>query len=127
MKARIRKTGEIVDIISYNSNSFRCKTLDWVSYIDSEGEEHPNEEGLNLCWDFEVINESQETAINAMKQLEQSPNNNPLFNCIMNAFNGIMANTSVSSDSYSEGYWLSDIAIIQGTNLYNKLKEKQVI
>lgn len=49
MKKRIRKTGEIVDIISYYNCycSERCDT-DSVSYIDSKGEEHHHEKGLNL-------------------------------------------------------------------------------
>jgi hypothetical protein len=43
-KAKIRKTGEVVDVIY-----FRCSTIrniyDEVSYIDSKGREH---EGENL-------------------------------------------------------------------------------
>lgn len=54
MKARIRKTGEIVDVINYN----RCCSIrshqDYVSYIDSKGEEH-DRESLNYYWDFEPI------------------------------------------------------------------------
>lgn len=58
MKARNRKTGEIVDIISYSSyDKERINILDYVSYIDSKGIEHPNVRGLNLYWDFETINE----------------------------------------------------------------------
>lgn len=58
MKKRIRKTGEIVDVISYYNCycSERCVT-DSVSYIDSKGEEHHNEKGLNLRWDFEDVEE----------------------------------------------------------------------
>ena len=35
MKKRIRKTGEVVDVISYNkyTNTARNSELDWVSYI----------------------------------------------------------------------------------------------
>lgn len=39
MKKRIRKTGEVVDVIAYS----RCHTRmndDYVSYIDSKGEEN---------------------------------------------------------------------------------------
>ena len=56
MKARIRKTGEIVEIISYSGNTNRNDVLDSVSYIDSKGVEHPREK-LNFYWDFEVIQE----------------------------------------------------------------------
>lgn len=56
MKAIIRKTGEIVEIISYSGNTNRNDVLDSVSYIDSKGVEHPREK-LNFYWDFEVIQE----------------------------------------------------------------------
>ena len=59
MKARLRKTGEIVEIISYSSYTTRNEILDRVSYIDSQGEEHPCEP-LNLYWDFETITDEKE-------------------------------------------------------------------
>lgn len=58
MKKRIRKTGEIVDVIVY-SNPY-CSNrddMDYVSYIDSKGIEHHGERGLNLSWDFEDVEE----------------------------------------------------------------------
>lgn len=54
MKARIRKTGEIVDIICYNHFSTIRSHQDYVSYIDSKGIEH-DRESLNYYWDFEPI------------------------------------------------------------------------
>ena len=57
MKAIIRKTGEIVEIISYSGNTNRNDVLDSVSYIDSKGVEHPREK-LNFYWDFEKIEDS---------------------------------------------------------------------
>jgi hypothetical protein len=60
MKARIRKTGEIVDIICYGgSPNRRSDILDYVNYIDSKGIEHTEPNNLNYYWDFEPI----ETAI----------------------------------------------------------------
>lgn len=59
MKARIRKTGEVVEIISYSSLTSRNETLDNVSYIDSQGKEHPREP-LNFYWDFETITDEKE-------------------------------------------------------------------
>jgi hypothetical protein len=53
MKAKIRKTGEIVDVISFNCSTIR-NSLDYVSYIDSKGVEH-DRESLNFYWDFEPI------------------------------------------------------------------------
>lgn len=54
MKARIRKTGEIVDVICYNHCSTIRNHQDYVSYIDSRGIEH-DRESLNYYWDFEPI------------------------------------------------------------------------
>lgn len=59
MKARIRKTGEVVEIISYSSLTTRDETLDNVAYIDSQGKEHPREP-LNFYWDFETITDEKE-------------------------------------------------------------------
>lgn len=53
MKYRNRKTGEIVEVISFSNNAERSKD-DYVSYIDSKGGEHPREKGLNINWDFEI-------------------------------------------------------------------------
>ena len=50
-KARIRKTGEIVTVISYGGSTMRNDIIDYVSYIDSEGNEHPKEK-LNYYWEF---------------------------------------------------------------------------
>ena len=65
MKKRIRKTGEIVDVISYNkySNTSRNSDLDWVSYIDSKGREYEHEKRLNIYWDFEDVEEVLSTDI----------------------------------------------------------------
>lgn len=54
MKARNRKTGEIVDIICYSKCSpTKRSPIDWVSYIDSHGVEHS--ESLHYYFDFEPI------------------------------------------------------------------------
>lgn len=54
MKARIRKTGEVVEIITYNGSTIRNEYIDKVSYIDSKGVEH-DRETLNYYWDFERL------------------------------------------------------------------------
>lgn len=58
MKKRLRKTGEIVDVIDYDAfyRTDRDKG-DWVSYVDSKGNEHYKEKGLNIYWDFEDVEE----------------------------------------------------------------------
>lgn len=63
MKARIRKTGEIVDVIAYNHCSTIRSSRDFVSYIDSDGVEH-DRESLNYYWDFESVFIEEDTADN---------------------------------------------------------------
>lgn len=56
MKAKIRKTGEIVDVICYGGSPIsRSDVLDYVNYIDSQGVEHTEPNHLNYYWDFEPI------------------------------------------------------------------------
>lgn len=64
MKKRIRKTGEIVDVISYNNLLGADRSsLDSVSYIDSKGNECVKVKGLNIAWDFEDVEEGPNTNI----------------------------------------------------------------
>lgn len=62
MKAKIRKTGEIVEVVSYSGGTVRSNILDSVSYIDSKGVEHDREK-LNYYWDFEQISDIKEDNI----------------------------------------------------------------
>lgn len=56
MKAKIKKTGEIVDVICYGgSPNRRSNVLDYVDYIDSQGVEHTEPNHLNYYLDFESI------------------------------------------------------------------------
>ena len=57
MKKRLRKTGEIVDVINYSAPYLGREKDDYVSYIDSKGVEHVAEHGLNIQWDFEDVEE----------------------------------------------------------------------
>lgn len=52
MKAKIRKTGEIVDVIAYKSSESWPEN-DWVCYVDSEGLEHTQK--INALRDLEAI------------------------------------------------------------------------
>ena len=52
MKAKIRKTEEIVDVMSFKSSE-GCPEKDWVCYVDSEGLEHTQK--LNALRDLEVF------------------------------------------------------------------------
>lgn len=52
MKKRIRKTGEIIDVIAYTSGTVKSK-LDTVSYIDSKGNEVV--ESINYYWDLDDV------------------------------------------------------------------------
>lgn len=58
-KYRIRKTGEVVDVISYRGSTQRNEYCqDKVSFIDSNGIEHPDAH-MNLYWDFEQIDDNK--------------------------------------------------------------------
>lgn len=59
MKAKIRKTGEIVEVITYSGRTVRNECIDKVSYIDSKGVEH-DRETLNYYWDFEQLSDVNE-------------------------------------------------------------------
>ena len=60
MKARIRKTGEIVDVIAFKSSE-TCPEKDWVRYVDSEGLDLIQE--LNALEDLEVIDKTEDKAV----------------------------------------------------------------
>lgn len=56
MKAKIRKTGEVVDVITYSGHTYRSD-IDVVSYIDSKGNECVDMK-MNRFWDFEDVEEN---------------------------------------------------------------------
>ena len=52
LKYRIRKTDELVEIVAWETADKGARSeSDWVSYIDSQGNEHIKEH-LTLEWDF---------------------------------------------------------------------------
>lgn len=96
MKKKLRKTGEIVDVISYNkyTNTARNSDLDWVSYIDSKGREHEHEKGLNIYWDFGDVEEASSADIDwEQRRYEISKS------CI----NGILTNEGMTHIAIDEG------------------------
>lgn len=117
MKAKFRKTGEIVEIISYSGNTDRNDVLDSVSYIDSNGVEHPREK-LNFYWDFESI---QETSIAPNTDWQQVIN--------QAAIAAMQALISKESKGYVAGYTTLDLAeraVAYANSLVVVLKEKDV-
>jgi len=81
MKAKIKKTGEIVEIICYSCSTIR-RPQDSISYIDSKGVAH-DRESLNYYWDFEPIETDtdehwqdvrERAAIAALQGLSANPN-----------------------------------------------------
>ena len=75
MKAIIRKTKEIVDVISY-SGSVDRSCHDFVAYIDQDGEEHRGV-GLNYHYDFIEFDTSgfiRETAKEIVAAMYANPN-----------------------------------------------------
>ena len=60
MKAKIIKTMEVVDVMSFKSSE-GCPEKDWVCYVDAEGLEHTQK--LNALRDLEVINKTENKAV----------------------------------------------------------------
>ena len=90
MKKRLRKTGEIVDVITYNdcSSKTKRKKYDYVSYIDSNGTPHYLERGLNIYWDLEDVEEELTKNID-WEQVR--------IDAAMTAMNGILTNDELQS------------------------------
>lgn len=94
MKRRIRKTGEIVDVIDWFNfyRTDRCED-DTVSYIDSKGVEHHKKKGLNLWWDFEDVEDVPHTSID-WEQIR--------INTAISALQGYLSNTITARTSDKE-------------------------
>ena len=90
MKARIRKTGEIVEIISHSGFVDRNKLLDEVSYIDSNGVEHAKE-SLNYYWDFEPIED---------KNIDEAHWQDVRERAAIAAMQGMLSNPQLGDTSY---------------------------
>lgn len=96
MKKKIRKTGEIVDVISYvaPNGAGCCETGDFVSYVDSKGRER-KKVPLNYFWDLEDIDgtEVSENIDWERRRYEISKS------CI----NGVLANEEMTHMAIDEG------------------------
>ena len=111
MKAKIRKTGEIVDIICYGgSPNYRSDVLDYVNYIDSQGVEHTEPNHLNYYWDFESIENEKDYNWDALRN-----------QAAIAAMQGVM-NFFGSIDYNKET--IAKLAVEQADALIDKLKEK---
>ena len=114
MKARNRKTGEIVDIISYGqlSAAERCPSLDYVSYIDSKGVEY-EKESLNYYWDFEPIDDAQDKESQHWQDIRER--------AAIAALQGLLANPSLVNENRD---YLIIRAAVCAEKLVERLKEK---
>lgn len=110
MKAKNRKTGEVVDIISYSqlSAAERCPGQDYVSYIDSQGVEHYKED-LNYYWDFEPIDNTSDHWQDVKER------------AAIASLQGLLANSSLVKEERNH---LIIHAKICAEELVEKLKEK---
>lgn len=115
MKAKNRKTGEVVDIISYSqlSAAERCPGQDYVSYIDSQGAEHYKED-LNYYWDFEPIDDIQDEDAHWQDVTERAA---------IAALQGLLANTNIFN-SYGEKIDIASRAVSYAYALSRELKEE---
>lgn len=95
MKKRIRKTGEIVDVISFTApfGTTREDTRDFVDYIDSKGREK-TKVPMNIYWDFEDVEEVLSTDIDWERRRYEISKS-----CI----NGILANEEMAHMAIDEG------------------------
>lgn len=117
MKARNRKTGEIVDIIFYSQLSEAGRSSqDYVSYIDSEGVEH-EKENLNYYWDFEPIDDIQDKEQHWQNVKERAA---------IAALQGLLANPELvwHNTDCEERVPIVPRAIRYANELVEKLKEK---
>ena len=118
MKARNRKTGEVVDIISYNqlSAAERCSSQDYVSYIDSKGVEH-EKESLNYYWDFEEI-DTQDKNLQHWQDVRES--------AAIAAMQGLLANSALVHGDIdcSEKVFIIARAMRYADELVGELKKK---
>lgn len=111
MKAKIRKTGEIVDIISYGgSPKYRSDALDYVNYIDSQGVEHTEPNNLNYYWDFELVENKENYDWDVLRN-----------QAAIAAMQGVM--TFFGSIDYNKDT-IAKLAVEQADALIEKLKEK---
>ena len=112
MKTKIRKTGEIVDIICYGgSPNRRSDVLDYVCYIDSQGVEHTEPNHLNYYWDFEPI----ETATDEHWQYTRE-------RAAIAAMQGLLSNSSRIRTIYAKE--CAEAAIRYANALVEGLKKK---
>lgn len=66
LKYRIRKTDELVEIVAWETTVKGARReTDWVSYIDSHGNEHIMEH-LTLEWDFVIQTPFEKGFLDAM-------------------------------------------------------------
>lgn len=114
MKARNRKTGEVVDIIFYSQLSEAGRSSqDYVSYIDSKGVEH-EKESLNYYWDFEPIDNTQDEDTHWQDVRERAA---------IAALQGILANTNLVDD-LDNPEWNAARAVQHADKLIKYLKEE---
>lgn len=112
MKKRIRKTGEIVDVIAwYNLMGAERDMNDSVSYIDSKGNECAKVEGLNLAWDFEDVEDVLSTDI-GWKQVR--------IKAAISALQGFCSNSETYND---DDYLLADWSVSCADALIAELKK----
>ena len=108
MKAKIRKTGEIVDVICYNQCSTIRSHQDYVSYIDSKDIEH-DRESLNYYWDFEPIETANDEHWQDVRE-----------RAAIAAMQGMLANSGVH---LKEGDTFPNLAVRYADVLIEKLKK----
>lgn len=100
MKAKIRRTGEIVDVICYGGSPLnRSDVLDYVNYIDSQGIEHTEPNHLNYFWDFEPIEMANNEHLQDVRERAAIAAMQTLICKKYDASNGYLFSTSIAFDA----------------------------
>lgn len=111
MKARIKKTGEIVDIICYGGSPHsRSDASDYAYYIDSQGVEHTEPNNLNYYWDFEPIEMTTDEHWQDIRE-----------RAAIAAMQGMLSNSAICLE---EGDTYPKVAVRYANALIEQLKEK---
>lgn len=110
MVRRIRKTGELVDVLSWSGNTTRSE-IDCVSYVDSKGIEH-NQEKLNFYWDL--------IALEDYKKLQNNTDDS-----YWEKFRNEVIKSIYASCIDRYGFHAYDFAIEYANDLIKKLKSEK--
>ncbi len=103
MMYQIRKTGEVVEVLSYTAPlGIHRSSDDTVSYIDSRGEEHQSAKG-NIFWDFKKV--ADDTGVDSKREIDWGMRR---YELAKSAMSGILSNEDEVEYACSEATYGKD-------------------